>query len=171
MSYALRINKKENFQKLVDLARQNSGLVPIQGGYAMPITLKDSIYVLINDQYAAISNKYSNVSGILSGSFTGEKKESPAFGEASSHPFLFHIDIKQMFNHIDQGIATSARDSVMITESKKLLSDISLMGGDYKDGAISFHLDVNFINKDENSILQLMDYGMKVNDADKIADR
>jgi hypothetical protein len=170
ISYVVKINKKENFQKLVEMAKAGGTLQPIKGGYAMPLSDKDSVYILINDQYAAISNKYSNVTGILNGTFKPEKKSSPAFSDATSHPIAWYIDIQQLFNNIDANIAQSPRDSAIVAESRKLLSNMAFNGGEYKHDAVEFHLEVNFINKDENAILQLMDYGMKVNDADKAAE-
>lgn len=57
----------------------------------------------------------------------------------------------------------------MIMESKKLLSNISFDGGEFNNNAFTYHMDINFINTDENSLIELMDYGMKINDAGKIA--
>lgn len=87
----------------------------------------------------------------------------------SGHPFALYLDVQQLFTNIDAGISHSAQDSAMIMESKKLLSNISLNGGEFTNNAFSYHLDINFINTEENSLIELMDYGMKINDAGKIA--
>jgi len=55
----------------------------------------------------------------------------------------------------------------MIAESKKLLNNISVTGGAFRDNSFDYHLDINFMNTDENSIINLMDYGMKMSDASK----
>ena len=57
MSYVMKINKKENFQKLVDLAKQN-GLQQFENGFVLPLDDKDTVYAMMNDQYLVVSNKY-----------------------------------------------------------------------------------------------------------------
>ena len=76
--------------------------------------------------------------------------------------------MQQLLKNIDPGISHSAHDSAMIAESKKLLNNLSFTGGAFKDNAFEYHLDINFMNTDENSIIELMDYGVRMNDADKI---
>jgi hypothetical protein len=167
VSYVVKINKKENFQTLVKLAKEN-GLKPTANGFVIPINDKDSIYIAINDQYAVASNKYANAAGFLAGDFKTQKMPEAASATVVGHPGSAYIDIHQLFNNIDPGISHSAHDSAMIAESKKLLSNVGISGGEFKNDAFEYHLSINFTNTEENSIIELMDYGMKINDADKI---
>ncbi len=170
MSYVIKINKKDNFQKMVQMAKDN-GLKSLGNGFVIPLSEKDSVYIMMNDQYAVASNKYENVAGFLDGKFKSQKMESKVASTVMGHPWAFYLDIQQMFKNIDNNsISQSAHDSAMIAESKKLLSNISFTGGDFKESALSYHLDVNFMNADENSIINLMDYGMRMSDADKLKD-
>lgn len=168
INYAMKINKKENLQKLVDLAKE-SGLRQSGNGFIIPIDDKDSVYAMINDQYVVVSNKYPYAAGFLQGTYKSQKMPGPAAAAVTGHPFALFIDVQQLFKNIDAGISHSAQDSIMINESKKLLSNISLNGGEFVNNAFSYHLDINFTNTDENSLLELMDYGMKINDAEKVA--
>ncbi len=167
MSYVMKINKKENFQKLVGLAKEN-GLQPFGNGFIFPLDDKDTVYAMMNDQYLVISNKYPYSTGFLQGTFKNTKMPAAATN-LSGHPFALYLDVQQLFTNIDAGISHSTQDSAMIMESKKLLSNISLNGGEFTNNAFSYHLDINFINTEENSLIELMDYGMKINDAGKIA--
>ena len=168
MSYVMKINKKENFQKLIDLASQN-GLQKNGTGFIIPIDDKDTVYAMINDQYLIVSNKYPYTNGFLQGSFKTQKMPSQAESTVSAHPFALYMDVQELFKNIDAGITHSAQDSIMIMESKKLLSNISFNGGEFIDNAFSYHMDINFTNTEENSLIELMDYGMKINDAEKVA--
>ena len=168
MAYVMKINKKENFRKLFDLAKDN-GLQPVGTGYAMPLDDKDTIYAQANDQYMIVSNKNPYAEGFLQGTFKTEKMPEAAATQVAGHPFAFYLDMQQMLKNVDAGINQSAQDSAMITESRKLLNNISLTGGAFKNSAISYHLDINFTNTEENSIIELMDYGMKMSDANKTA--
>jgi hypothetical protein len=167
MSYIIKISKKEEFGKLVKLARDN-GLQTMGNGFVIPIDDKDSVYIVMNDQYMIASNKIANANGFLQGSFKSEKKADAPVSQVSGHPMALYVDIRQMLQNIDASIGHSSHDSAMIMESKKLLNNMSLTGGSFNDNAFVYHLDISFSNTDENSIIQLMDYGMKISDADKI---
>ena len=167
MTYVMKINKKENFQKLVKMGK-DLGLQSMGNGFVIPIDDKDSVYIMINDQYAIASNKYANANGFLQGSFKSQKMTEPASSTIPGHPWAFYFDIQQFCKNIDAGISHSAHDSLMINESKKLLNNVSLTGGAFKNSAFEYHIDINFMNTEENSIIELMDYSMKMNDANKL---
>ena len=168
MSYVIKINKKEEFQKLVKLGKE-SGLQPMGPGFVIPIDDKDSVYIMMDDQYLVASNKYADAMGFLQGSFKPETLADAAATQLSGHPLAIYVDIQQLFKNIDAGISHSSHDSAMIAESKKLLNNMSLTGGTFKDNGFEWHLDINFSNTEENSIIQLMDYGMKMSDANNIS--
>lgn len=168
MSYVIKINKKENFQKLVKLAK-DMGLQSMGNGFIIPIDDKDSVYIMMNDQYLVASNKFANATGFLSGDFKSQKLPDGVAAVVPGHPWAFYFDVQQFCKNIDAGITHSPRDSFMINESKKLLNNISFAGGAFKDNAFQYHLDISFMNTEENSIIQLMDYSMKMNDATKMA--
>jgi uncharacterized protein DUF4836 len=168
MSYVIKINKKENFQKILKLAK-DLGLQTMGDGFVVPLDDKDSVYIMMNDQYAVASNKYTSATGFLKGDFKSQKMSETASARVLNHPWALYLDIQQLFKNIDPGISHSAHDSAMISESKKLLSYISANGGEFKENAFEYHLDVTFTNPDENSIIALMDYGMRMSDADKIS--
>lgn len=167
LSYVIKLNKKENFQKMLKIAKEN-GLQPMGNNFVIPLSTQDSVYIMLNDQYLVASNKYVHATGILNGDFKAQKMPAATAKEVMGHPVAMYMDIQQLFKNIDAGINRSAHDSVMIVESKKLLNNISVNGGSFKDNAFEYHLDINFMNPDENSIIELMDYGMRMSDADKI---
>ncbi len=170
MSYVMKINKKDDFQKLLNLAK-DAGLKPITGGYTIPIDEKDSVYVLVNDDFLVVSNKYPHASGFLQGTFKGQTVPESVSSQVMGHPMAMYIEMQQFFKNIDPSISHSPHDSAMIVESRKLISNISLTGGEFKNGAFESHIDVNFVNTDENSIIELMNFGMKMSDADKIGSK
>jgi len=170
ITYVLKINKKQNFEKLFQLAKDN-GLQQMGGSYIVPIDDKDSVYIMMNGEYAVASNKFANANGFLQGSFKSQKMPEATAAEILGHPWALYFDMQQFLKNIDAGISHSAHDSTMIMESKKLLNNISFTGGAFKENAFEYHLDINFMNTEENSIIELMDFGMKMNDADKIASK
>lgn len=165
MTYVIRINKKENFTRLLDMAKEG-GMQPLKdgSGFVLPLTSSDSVFLMMNDRYAVITSKRNYATGFLSGAFKGQKMKDIFTDAAYGQPFALTLDINELFRNVDPAISNSRRDSAIISESKKLLSDITLKGGKYVDNAYKFSLDINFLNTDENSILELIDFGMRIND-------
>ena len=166
MSYVVKINNKQHFQELVKYAKEN-GLRQMNGGFVVPIDDRDSVYILMNDQFVVASNKYDNATGLLAGKFKSSNMPAAAASVVMGHPGALYMDIQQLFKRVDAGISHSGHDSAMIVESKKLLNSIGVSGGEFKNSAFEYHLDINFSNTEENSIIALMDYAMKMSDADK----
>jgi hypothetical protein len=167
MSYVVKINKKENFQALLKRA-QDAGLKSLGNGFVVPIDEKDSIYIMMNDQYAVVSNKLGYSKGVLEGTFKSQKMSDQASSRIMGYPWALFIDVQQLFKNVDSKISNSAHDSVMVAESRNLLSSITFNGGFFKNNAINYNLDISFKNTDENSIIELMDFGMKMSDANNL---
>ncbi len=163
MTYVVKINKEENFRKLVQFAEQD-GMIKTSNGYILPLTTKDSIFMMIDGKYAIVSNQRKYASGFLGGHFKSAPMKTAMAKRVYGYPFALTFDINQLFHDVDPAISNSPRDSAIIAESKKLLSSITLRGGKYVDNAYKFDLDISFMNKDENSILELIDFGMRMND-------
>lgn len=166
MTYAIKLAKRQNLDKVVKMA-EDMGLQKEGNGYVIPIDAKNTVHILLSDQYLVASNKMENAAGFLAGKFKQEKKPEAVSKNVMGHPWAFYFDVQQFCRDIDAGITSSKQDSLMIVESKKLLKDVSLTGGAFKGNSFEYHLDINFMNTDENSILALMDYSMRMNDANK----
>lgn len=163
-SFVMKIRDKDYVKKLLNMAKELGLQTNSKREFVVPLTASDTAYILFNDNYAVVSNKYAHATGILDGSFKSQKQPAPA-NDMTAHPASFYLDVQEFCKNIDAGLTLSRRDSLMIHESKKLLKDVSMLGGEFKDGAFRYRLDINFINQDENSIIELMDYAMKMNDA------
>jgi Domain of unknown function (DUF4836) len=166
LCFVMKINKKENFDKLAQMAK-DAGLPQNGTGFVFPIDEKDSVYFNISNQYLIASNNAGFANGYTSGAFTSGKMADDIATNAYGHPWSMYVDIQELVKNIDPSINHTPQDSAIIVQSKQLLSNISVNGGDLRDNAFQYHMDINFINKDENSIINLMDFAMKVNDATK----
>lgn len=165
MSYVMKINKKENFQQLMSFAKDNAGIKPMGDGYYLPINTHDSVFVVSDNDYAVFSNKYANAANILHGTDKSQQLAAAVATQAEGHPFAMFVDIQETIRNIDFTNSIDAEDAAIYNESRKLLNNISFSGGEYKDNAMQAHMEINFTNKDESSIITLLDYGMKISDA------
>ena len=169
MTFVIKMNKKENFMKMFDMYKEMAGFYPYgNDAYAYPLDTKDSLFFMINDKYMVASNRYQNVTGYISGKFKSEGLPSIVKSGVLGHPVGMVMDIAQIVKNIDPAIVSSPRDSAVLAVSKNLLSSISINGGTFKNNSFGSHIDINFTNSDENSIIALMDYGLKISDAEKL---
>jgi hypothetical protein len=163
-TYALKINKKENFDKLLGLAISEGGLqARDKNSYYWP-SGTDTMLLAIEGDHFVISNHAANARGFLQGTF--KKMEKPAGAEVVyNQPFGIYFNAQGMMNALDPNISGNPKDAQMLAESKKLLKDVHFKGGDFSSSAFRYQMAINFLDKDENSLLQLMDFAMRMNKA------
>ena len=143
--FATSINDKAAFDKLI-------GTVKAQGGDEISRGMPDITYNL-NNNWFAISNSPDHVSKFLAGGNTNQ-----AFAKKiSGHPFGGYIDIQKILRSTEANMKDSTEMSAF-NASLQLWQDIIITGGEYKNGALSGEAEINFINKDVNSLKQLNSY-------------
>ncbi len=168
--YVMKINKQENFQKIMDIAAKTGMMLPdtrnaATKGFVVPINARDSFYILIQYPYVTVSNKYPQAKAVIEGGDKNDKLPANVLAQVTGHPIGLYFDIQQSIQKFNVGNPTSEADSILYAESRKLLTDFALNGGEFKDGAMQTHMEVNFTNKDESSIIVLLNYGMKITEA------
>jgi hypothetical protein len=143
--FATSINNKAAFDKLI-------GTVKAQGGNEISRGMPEITYNL-NNNWFAVSNSADHVSKFLAGGNTNQ-----AFAnKISGQPFGGYIDIQKIL----RSTASNMKDSAEISgfnASLQLWQDIVITGGKYKNGALSGEAEINFVNKDVNSLKQLNSY-------------
>jgi hypothetical protein len=146
-TYALKINKKENFNKLLNMG-VSMGLLSPNGTNTYLLGSKQAL--LVSEQYCILASDNETALDYQSGKNKG-----------------IYFDAQGVMNNITPIIGQSSKDSAMIVESKKLLQDIIFKGGGFKNNAFEYNMAINFINKEENSLLLLTDFAMKLNTSEK----
>lgn len=163
ITYCIGLKDKTHFTAIMDKAIPN-GVRKTATGYAMPIAYRDSMYLVMQDNYAVISNRKQYAEGFLHGRFRQNEMNPLAAARVYGYPFSLFVNVKELLNKVDPQFATSRRDSSFVAESRKLLEFVSLNGGEIKEDAYKFRLEINFQDKDENSILEMIDFAMKMNE-------
>jgi hypothetical protein len=118
--------------------------------------------IAVNDQYCVISNNEANIKAYLDGSFKTQAKPAGA-KVVYGHPFGIYFNAQGMMKAVDTAVAGTGRDSQMLAESKKLLKDIHFTGGNFNSSAFNYQMAINFVNPEENSLLQLIEFTMRMN--------
>jgi hypothetical protein len=157
---AMKINKAENFKKLLGIAQEN-GLQPAGNGvYTFSLGF-DTVFMATDNKYIAIANNEAQAKGYIEkgGSQIAEAKE--VYG----HPIGFYMNMKQILGSIDMNLFSSEPNAGKGFENaRQLFENMYINGGEYREDGFDYKFALNFINKDENSLLQLMDFAVKVNE-------
>lgn len=163
--YVLKINKKENFEKLLQLAVSsqvihtsgNNTYTLINSGAGAPV-------LIVGDKYAVVSNNAANANAYLSNKGSGKLPELAA-SSVKGHPLGMYIDIQQMVKNVNPGMENTGLDSAMLAEAKKLLDNIAMSGGEFKNNAFQWSMSANFMNKEENSLIQILNFAIHFEDS------
>jgi hypothetical protein len=176
MNFVIKLNNKDHFNKLYQMAvgmlqTMNPAVIkPNDNSLVVPLMdeSNDTVFYQMDDKYAMLSNKRGNISGFFNGSFVNEKSASPAFGDVTAHPWAMYFDIQQFSKNIDpSSLISNSADSLKLEASRHLLKSITFNGGEFVRNAMNYKIDISFMNTDNNALLTLLDYSMKLQDADK----
>jgi hypothetical protein len=166
--YALKIGKKENFDKLLQLAVTNKVLINT-GNNTYKVGDNNQMMVVTNDKYLVCANDATHAQAFLQGNNKKDKKDEN-IGSTLNHPVGMYINLQSMFNSFNPGDMSSAKDSLMFVTSKNLLQRVDMHGGEFNSGSFNYDISVSFMNKEENALLQLIDFAVKMSEIEKQAE-
>jgi hypothetical protein len=139
------IADKPSMNKLLAAAMKMSGALG-----------KDSsVNFQTNDKLLAISNSSSFANQYLEGKANSKHDFDK---EVSGHPVAFYFDVHKLLTQFATVANQKPHRKQLIDESLNLWNNIISTGGEFDDGGFSFHTNINFINKDSNSLKQLSHY-------------
>lgn len=161
--YVMGINKKENFNKILQLATTSEVLRSAGNNvYTLKNEVSGGPVLVVGDKYAVISNSAANGQAYLS---SGGNKLPAAAEGVMGHPLGFYMDVKAMTRNIDPAVSGSGPDSAIVSEAKKLIDNLSMSGGEFKNNTIRWSMTLNFTDKEENSLIQILNFAIHVGDA------
>ncbi len=123
-----------------------------------------------NDKYFAISGNKTTTDAYLSGN---ANTAFPFMDKISGGPFGGYIDFQYIFTAMKPSANDDSLDIAAYNASSKMFDNLVLNGGNFKDGGISQHWELNLMDKNTNSLKQLNAYAgtMSVIEEKKKANR
>jgi hypothetical protein len=159
--YALKVNDHSKLEKLLALVQKQTGLAPSAPGvYQIPMGGNESVNILINDKFIVVSNKAASALAYQK----GNNGSIPAIlnKEIAGHPTGMYVDIKSMLAALDGNMFGNREDEAILKEVRNLLLSLKMNGGEFKGEANEYHAELNFVNKSENSLVQLLNFAQRV---------
>jgi len=166
--YVMKIAKKENLAKLLGIAVSKEILRPAGNNmYQLAGESANSFVLAHDDKYLVAANKAEAALAYLQGKNKGAKLPEAAQTALYGHPAGGYFDIAALTRAMNLPAGTNTSDAALADEAKKLVTDINFYGGDFNGDAFESHATANFTNKEENGLLQLLQFAVK---AKKLAD-
>ncbi|GAA4450682.1 DUF4836 family protein [Rurimicrobium arvi] len=168
--FALKINNKQAFEKIVNLAVAMQ-LIESAGAdvYKLKSGTSDSAAIVIRNGYASFSNKSRVAQSFADGQYSSQP--SLKIKEyVLKHPFGMFFDFSSWAKRSEGMLAATKPDSMVYAASIKTFDNIVFNGGKLEGDGFKYQMSINLVNKNESSILQLLDFGKAMQEAQVIRD-
>jgi Domain of unknown function (DUF4836) len=145
--FAATVNDKASFDKLV-AAGSKMGKDQLGSDAS-------KLFYNRNDPYFAIGNNKTAVDNFVSK--TGNAQLA-FLNKIASSPIAGYANLQYIFSSMKE---TATKDSLgmqALDLSSKLWKDVTLNGGDFEDGGVTQHIEINLQDKSTNSLKQLNTY-------------
>ncbi len=143
--FATAVNDKPAFDKLIGIVAAETKGMKSSG--------TPDIHYKLNNSWFAASNSQEQMDKFLAGGTT----KNVVADKIGGHPFGMYVDIQKIIG-ISGASITDSSAKMSMTTSYNMWQDIIAKGGEYKDKALHFQMEVNLVDKNTNSLKQLNQY-------------
>jgi hypothetical protein len=146
-----KIKEPGSFQKLLDMAVQQH-LITQLGDHLYHAR---NYYLSWKDDYVVVS-PFRETAQILLADSTSKDWHIPP--DIKNNPFGLYLNVQNIVNAFSDEMKQGGKDSMAL----HLIDNIQVYGGKIKDNYSAFHATIYFQNKEENSLLQLINLGKEI---------
>jgi len=148
--FAVSINDKPAFDKMIGVIKAKMG--PMADDTTFKITYS------LNDKWFAAGNSAEQVNKFLAG---GANNKHAAISKLAGHPGGMYVDLQKILK-TSEAATTDSTTKAVLAESVKMWEDIIATGGEFSNGTLTGHFEINLVDKSTNSLKQLNQYGDKL---------
>lgn len=169
--FALKVNKQSSFDKLVQLAVGMQLIQPAGAGvYHLSGNGNEQSAIVVGNGYAAFSNKAAVAQGFTQGKYSGQSSIKVK-EYVMKHPFGMFFDYSSWARRSAGMLSATPADSLVYAASLQTFDNIVFNGGKMEGDGIKYQMSINLKSKDESSILQLLNFGKTLQEAQVLRDR
>jgi hypothetical protein len=151
--FALKIGDKAKLGKLLALFGKSGMLQQTAPNtYVIPGTASGGTLV-IGDKYIAASTNQASAQAFLK-EHAGAMPDA-VHQEISGHPFGIWADVHSFLGGASS-VGGNAADSAAVVAVRNTFTSFSVKGGEMKNDANEYNMTLGFVNKEENSLVQLL---------------
>lgn len=171
--FAVKLNKKEAFQKLLNLAVELQMLEQVKQGVFKMKSLNeatDSSVIIMNDKYAVFANKQQKANDYLNNESAKNAAPILVKQHVSKQPFAMFFDYNSWAKRTGGEMANNEADTLIYEASLKTFQNFVFNGGTLEGNTYKYQMSINFVNKKESSLVQLLEFGKVLQQAQEIRD-
>ncbi|MEO7264404.1 MAG: DUF4836 family protein [Ferruginibacter sp.] len=147
--FSATIGNKEAFTKLIN-AGKKLGQEKLTNSGKMP-----SIFYNLNENLFAIGNNKTAIDQYIN----KENNSDPAFlKDISGSPLAAYVNFQYIMSSMKNPNTTDSLEAATLDASMKVWDNLIIKGGEMKGSAATQHVEINMVNKTENSLKQLNNY-------------
>lgn len=158
---SFKIKDQAAFGKLMQIATGREMLMATGPDAYM---IGAGVYLNKKDDYVAVTNDQAAANAFATGA-AAAKFDIPK--EVKNNPYGLYIDIRNSVQSLPLDLLYGKEDTAVFHDGKKLLESVVAYGGKIDGNHAPFHFELNFQNKEENSLMQLINFSQKVMEANK----
>ncbi|MEX0636347.1 MAG: DUF4836 family protein, partial [Ferruginibacter sp.] len=141
------VGDKTSFDKIVNAAQKE--------GAQMAGASPNSIHFSSNGKMFALGNQKAMVDDFVS----KDAKSNFAFlDKIAGGPIGGYFNLQYILTSLKPSVSGDSSTIIMIDASLKMWDNILISGGQFKDGSLQQHVEINLMDKNTNSLKQLNNY-------------
>ncbi|AXY76040.1 DUF4836 family protein [Paraflavitalea soli] len=148
--FAVSVNDRAAFDKMIGVVKAKMGNMANDTSFKISYSL--------NDKWFAAGNSEEQVNKFLAG---GANNKHAGISKLAGHPGGMYIDLQKILK-TSEAAATDSTTKVILGESVKMWEDVIATGGEFSNGTLTGHFEVNLVDKGTNSLKQLNQYADKL---------
>lgn len=164
LSFAMALDDVSGFEKLLDKGVKQSLIVKNGNMYTMPNGGEGAL--MYDKSKFVYSNKVNNAQQFMSGK--GNAKEgipADAWKNIVGNPIAMYADVKKLMEVLPIE-PTTEDEKKLLAEVKQMFTFAQIYGGKMKGNANHLEGNLFFSDKNENSMIQLINLGIKIKKAE-----
>ncbi|MFT4062308.1 MAG: DUF4836 family protein [Edaphocola sp.] len=154
-----KIGDHAAFDQLMQVALQNEILTQAGAGI---YKLGEFATLVVKGNYAAVSNDAAVAAAATQNAAVPANIPS----ELKEKPTAFYADIKNSIRPLPLDLLYGKEDTAVFADGKKLIESITGYSKKPSKKSTEIYFEVKFQNKDENSLMQIINFAQKVADAE-----
>lgn len=145
--FATSVGDKASFNKIIDAGKKYGGAMGSMGAEKFSFNTNEKYFVFSNDK--ASTDKF----------LTGSTVAAPSYiDKIVGGPFGGYVNLQYILGVMKPNTDADSASVAMYKASNNVWDNMILNGGNFKDGGITQHWEINMLDKTTNSLKQLNTY-------------
>lgn len=157
--FAMKVKDQAKIRKLMGFV-SNTGALTAAGPNTWTLANSPDGSVLMQQNEYVVAGSSQPVATTFIG---GNGQMAPEVKqEISGHPYGMWLDVSSFVNGVGPVAVSSPDDQAVFNAVKGVFSTLTANGGEFQSDASTFSAKLGFVNKKENSLLQLIQMGQRI---------